>query len=99
MGEILQTECIPAFPRKSYMEMNHPPSICFAIFHQAHDRMQLRKPPQMSCQCSASPIHFENGGSGDSKGGFYVLAMICFKMDKNKIKLFREILIPRNYRE
>lgn len=99
-GGTVQSECISAFPRKSYREMNHQPSVCFATFPQAHDGKQLRKPPQVSRQLSTSPIHFENGGNGHSSGRFHVLAMVCFQLVKNKTWLFSEaISIPTNYRE
>ena len=51
--EILYTECISTFPRKSYMEMNHQLSICFAIFHQVHDGNNLENPRK--CHTSSQP--------------------------------------------
>lgn len=54
----------------------------------------------MSRQLSASPIHVENGGNGDSNGRLHFLAMIHFSMIKLMHKKLSEaVFILRNYRE
>ncbi|MXQ89132.1 hypothetical protein E5288_WYG015111 [Bos mutus] len=51
------------------MDMDHPLSICLAIFHQARDGKQRRKPPPVAHQPSTSPTHSANGRNGNSNGG------------------------------
>ena len=54
--------CIPTASQPSLgnllMDMNHPLSICLAIFHQARDGKQLRKPPLVAHQALNQPYPF-----------------------------------------
>ena len=71
--------CTPTASQPSpgnLMDMDHPLSICLAIFHQARDGKQRRKPPPVAHQPSTSPTHSANGRNGNSNGQLHSLIMI-----------------------